>query len=80
MTQQGNHDHSLYADIPFQGPHRQSGPLFSGKPYLPNPYPAVGSSNLAVKNSIGKIFDEFTEFISGELKSMNLEEFEQKDE
>ena len=78
MTQPGNQDHSLYADVPFHGPHRQAGPLFSGKSYLPNPHPAA--NNLAVQHSLMEIFDEFTEFISGELKSMNLEEFDQKDE
>lgn len=33
-------------------------------------------SNLALKRSLGKIFDEFTVVISGELKSMNLEQFD----
>jgi hypothetical protein len=32
-------------------------------------------SNLALKRSLSDIFDEFTVVISGELKSMNLEQF-----
>jgi hypothetical protein len=52
---------------------RDLGPVFPGKPHLnnqPNP------TNLAVKRSLIEIFDEFTHVISGELKSMNLEQFE----
>ena len=70
MTQQGNSDRSLYANMPFQGPHRQSGTVFSGKPYLPTPATA---DNLAVQHSLMEIFDEFTDIISDELRMMDLE-------
>lgn len=36
----------------------------------------VNPTNLAVKRSLIEIFDEFTYVISGELKAMNLEQFE----
>lgn len=48
------------------------GPVFPGKPHMPNPY---RTGNLAVQRSLMEIFDEFTEVISGELKSMNMETF-----
>lgn len=47
--------------------------MLSDKPYMNNP---PIQSNLAVKRSLIEIFDEFTQVISGELKSMNLEQFE----
>jgi hypothetical protein len=50
---------------------RDLGAVFPGKPYLNQPMP---QSNLAVKRSLIEIFDEFTQVISGELKSMNLEQ------
>jgi hypothetical protein len=43
--------------------------VFPGKPHL---------QNVAVQRSIMEIFDEFTEIISGELKSLNTKEFEQE--
>lgn len=48
---------------------RELGPVFPGKPL-------ANQGNLAVKRSLIEIFDEFTQVISGELKSMNLEQFE----
>jgi hypothetical protein len=48
-------------------------PLFPGKSSQNNP---PIQSNLALKRSLGEIFDEFTVVISGELKSMNLKQFE----
>lgn len=48
---------------------RDLGPVFPGSPM-------INQSNLAVKRSLIEIFDEFTQVISGELKSMNLEQFE----
>jgi hypothetical protein len=44
--------------------------VFPGKPHL--------QQNLAVQRSIMGIFDEFTEIISGELKSLDLEAFKQE--
>ncbi|WP_373532823.1 hypothetical protein [Vampirovibrio sp.] len=52
---------------------QQAGAVFPGKTHAN--HPAV-QSNLALKQSLGEIFDEFTVVISGELKSMNLEQFE----
>jgi hypothetical protein len=74
MTQQGNQDANSFVDLPFNSGPKRTPPVFPGKAYLPNPYPAGG--NLAVQHSLMQIFDEFTQIISGELKSMNLEEFE----
>lgn len=54
---------------------RDLGPVFPGKPHLNN---QANPTNLAVKRSLVEIFDEFTDVISGELKSMNLEQVEPK--
>jgi hypothetical protein len=76
MTQQGNQDPNIYADLPFSNTQKRTGPVFPGKAYLPNPH--AGGGNLAVQRSLMQIFDEFTQIISGELKSMNMQEFEQE--
>jgi len=47
-----------------------SGTVFPGKPHM------QPQQNLAVQRSLMEIFDEFTEVVSGELKSMNLDEAE----
>jgi hypothetical protein len=44
--------------------------VFPGKPYQQE------GQNLAVQRSLMEIFDEFTEVISGELRSMSLSEVE----
>lgn len=51
-------------------PGQPKGPVFPGKPYRDGP------ANMAVQKGMMELFDEFTQVISGELKSMNLEEFE----
>jgi hypothetical protein len=51
-------------------PPNAQGAVFPGKPYQ------HGGQNLAVQQSLMEIFDEFTEVISGELKSMSLNEAE----
>ena len=43
----------------------------TGRVQNPSPYPP---SNLAVQLGLMEIFDEFTEVIAGELKSMNLDD------
>lgn len=74
MKQRNNQESGPYANHPplYDGGKNQ-GPVFPGKPYL---NPLQPSNNLAVKRSLIEIFDEFTQVISGELKSMNLEQFE----
>ena len=47
------------------------GPVFPGTPHTQTPYQP---GNLAVKKGLMDIFDEFTEIISGELKTMQQEE------
>jgi hypothetical protein len=71
MKRHGNQDPSSYAKLPslFEGS-KNTGPVFPGKPYQ------VPYENLAVQRSLMEIFDEFTQVISGELKSMNMEQFE----
>ncbi|HEY9687827.1 MAG TPA: hypothetical protein V6C52_12705 [Coleofasciculaceae cyanobacterium] len=53
-----------------QSPLNAQSAVFPGKPYQ------QGGQNLAVQRSLMEIFDEFTEVISGELKSMSLSEAE----
>ena len=74
MKQRNNKETGPYANLPplYDGG-KDKGPVFPGKPYLNSPQV---SNNLAVKRSLIEIFDEFTQVISGELKSMNLEQFE----
>lgn len=74
MTQPGNQDPNAFADLPFNNSQKRNGPVFPGKAYLPNPH--ANGGNLAVQRSLMQIFDEFTQVISGELKSMNMEDFE----
>jgi hypothetical protein len=76
MKNQGNQDSNVFADFPGSNAQKHTSPIFPGKAYLPNPH--ASSGNLAVQRSLMQIFDEFTQIISGELKSMNLEEFESK--
>jgi hypothetical protein len=54
---------------------KQTSSVFPGKPTTPNPY---NQGNLAVQRSLMEIFDEFTRVISGELKSMNMESFDEE--
>jgi hypothetical protein len=44
--------------------------VFPGKPHM--------QQNVVMQRSIMEIFDEFTEIISGELKSLSAKEFEQE--
>lgn len=44
--------------------------VFPGKPHM--------QQNVAMQRSIMEIFDEFTDIISGELKSLNMKEFERE--
>ena len=40
------------------------------------PYTAPAPDNLARQNPVPNLFEEFTDFISGELKTLNLKDFE----
>ncbi len=52
-------------------------PVFQGTGSVTHPVnKAHQPGNLAVQRSIMEIFDDFTNIISGELKSMNTAEFE----
>lgn len=74
MARQGKQGANPSTSISQLGsPSRDLGPVFPGKPHL-NPPQQHG--NLAIKRSLIEIFDEFSQVISGELKSMNLERFE----
>lgn len=74
MTHRGNQDPGPYGNLPSLFEKNQTkGTVFPGKPHL---QPAHPQSNLAVQRSLMEIFDEFTQVISGELKSMNMETFE----
>ncbi len=51
----------------------QQKPVITGSTEAPDvALPVSVNGNLAVQASLIQIFDEFTEVISGELKSMNL--------
>lgn len=64
-------DPHLYKPLPaIYEPPADKGPVFPGKPHL--------QSNVAMQRSIMEIFDEFTDIISGELKSLNATEFERE--
>jgi hypothetical protein len=70
MHKRGQED--LYAQRPLPALYEPPGDkmtVFPGKPHM--------QQNLAVQRSIMDIFNEFTEIISGELKSMNRQEFGQ---
>lgn len=76
MYDPGNQDTNPYEELStLYAEPADKGPVFPGKPYTPNPYRRNAGGNPAVQRSLMEIFDEFTEVISGELKSMNLEEF-----
>lgn len=91
MKERGKQDPSPIEDLYtlYSGP-SEMGPVFPGKPLTPNPFQSGGirptakgigqpnSSNLAVQRSIMEIFDEFTEIVSGELKSMRMDEWKEE--
>jgi len=69
MTHRNKQGPGPYPNQPSANEKTRSGSsVFPGTPYSAN--------NLAVQRSLIEIFDEFTQVISGELKSMNLETFE----
>ena len=68
MYQRGQSDSWNPQPLPgLYDPPPDKGVVFPGKPYR---------QNLAMQRSIMEIFDEFTEIISGELRSSNLKDFE----
>lgn len=75
MKERGKQDSTPYNTSYLTGnqPTTNQGPVFPGKPSTPNPY---GNQNLAVQRGLMEIFDDFTQIISGELKSMNAEQFQ----
>ena len=46
------------------------------QPRLPKTYKPANPDNLARNNPVPNLFDEFTEVVSGELKSLNQQEFD----
>jgi hypothetical protein len=68
MTQRSQQEPGAAAN---RSPQNES-PVFPGKS---GDLPAYQPGNLAVQHSLMEIFDDFTQIISGELKSMNLEQF-----
>ncbi len=72
MSEHGKPDSAPYAkSTDAYQPTGNKGAVFPGKPYLQD------TGNLAVQRSLMEIFDEFTDVISGELKSMRPEDFEE---
>lgn len=68
MTQRGKPESFPSHSAAFNKPVAGSGaPVFPGKPT---------GVNLAVQRSLHEVFDEFSEIIAGELKSLSAEEFE----
>jgi hypothetical protein len=71
MHKRGQSDFQDFQPLPalYEPPSSQRS-VFPGKPHL--------QQNLSMQRSIMEIFDEFTEIVSGELKSLNMKEFEQE--
>lgn len=78
MSQQGSPESSsidnLYEFQILRDGQTQTASVFPGKAHTGAP--RYQTHNLAVRQSLMEIFDEFTTVISGELKSMRLEDWE----
>lgn len=71
MYHRGNRESEGFSPLPpLYEPSKGQGSVFPGKPHI--------QQNLAMQRSIMDIFEDFTEIISGELRTLNEQEFERE--